>query len=507
MHRMLARFGLPHLRTRTVRFFVNDEPVGLYDLLEAPDQDYVFQRSFPDFDPTNYGLYKVKTLSLGCGSYDEGALEKTKARINATDTPPYVFDRGEHRPVVPVLQNWEGCASEFAKSITSEFDDVILAYVRVGEDCGKVLVDEGLIDRDLGVETLDATVQVFINQHLANNTCDADCTNSNLTEDVDIDNFLRNFAVMAAILNSDSPLGNGNNYYLAYVNGKWAIVQYDHNNILGSTSAELCNAEKCLATLPKWSIVRPTCRDLETSQMAGPLLTNETLHAKYIDYVQEFVDSVMTNKTFVNQMVNHLEAIQTEVPKDSWNDFAAIFDLELVQDEGQWFQSFFGVPYIPFLPTFQARTLELQKQLDALDAGAFPRDLQDIRPNEVCVDWEAEGSRETPCPDNCAYEGCYRPEFAVSDFCDEDTGLCFHGVLDSKCEGIDNEKGYDGIEGFEGSDQSAFCWLDPTLGPLRLAQCPEYTGDSSADNSSFLQHQKLHLLVAALPFVMTCMVF
>jgi hypothetical protein len=111
MHRMLARFGLPHLRTWTVQFFVNDERVGLYDPLEAPDHDCVFQRSFPDFDPTNYGLYKVKTLSLGCGSYDEGALKETKARINETDTPPYVFDRGEHRPVVPVLQNWEGCAS------------------------------------------------------------------------------------------------------------------------------------------------------------------------------------------------------------------------------------------------------------------------------------------------------------------------------------------------------------------------------------------------------------
>mmetsp|Transcript_28471 Transcript_28471/g.51590 ORF Transcript_28471/g.51590 Transcript_28471/m.51590 type:complete len:101 (-) Transcript_28471:72-374(-) len=98
------------------------------------------------------------------------------------------------------------CQCEFAKSITSECDDVILAYVRAGEDCGKVLVDEGLtINRDLGVEMLDATMQVFINQHLANNTCDANCTNSNLTEDVDIDNFLRNFAVMAAILNSDSP--------------------------------------------------------------------------------------------------------------------------------------------------------------------------------------------------------------------------------------------------------------------------------------------------------------
>ena len=50
-HRMLARFGLPHLRTRMVRLLMNDEVYGLYTLMEAPDQDYVFHRSFPDYDP------------------------------------------------------------------------------------------------------------------------------------------------------------------------------------------------------------------------------------------------------------------------------------------------------------------------------------------------------------------------------------------------------------------------------------------------------------------------
>lgn len=57
-HRMLARFGLPHLRTRTVRFIVNDQVYGLYQLMEAPDQDYVFHRSFPDFVPGT--LQRVK---------------------------------------------------------------------------------------------------------------------------------------------------------------------------------------------------------------------------------------------------------------------------------------------------------------------------------------------------------------------------------------------------------------------------------------------------------------
>ena len=102
-HRMLARFGLPHLRARKVRFFINGERRGFYTLLEAPDQDYVFARSFPTFDPSSYALYKVQTLSLGCGAYTDTQLETARQRINETTTPPYSFERGEHRPITPVL--------------------------------------------------------------------------------------------------------------------------------------------------------------------------------------------------------------------------------------------------------------------------------------------------------------------------------------------------------------------------------------------------------------------
>ncbi len=61
MHRMLARFSLPYLRTRTVLFKLNNEVRGVYTLMEAPDQDYVFHRSYPGFNWLNHGLWKVKT--------------------------------------------------------------------------------------------------------------------------------------------------------------------------------------------------------------------------------------------------------------------------------------------------------------------------------------------------------------------------------------------------------------------------------------------------------------
>ena len=71
---MLTRFNLTRLRTRTVSFFLNGDFVSIYTLIEAPDQDYVFQQRFLYFNPEMYGLYKVKTLSMICGDNSFGVI-------------------------------------------------------------------------------------------------------------------------------------------------------------------------------------------------------------------------------------------------------------------------------------------------------------------------------------------------------------------------------------------------------------------------------------------------
>ena len=475
MHRMLARFDLPHLRTRTVRFFLNGDFVGLYTLIEAPDQDYVFQRSFPDFNPEMYGLYKVKTLSMICG---DSALAKALGAMGGDDeevTPPYAFEKGDHRPKMPVLgkYDFEECAINFMMEIGRQFSETNAAYLQSddGEKCGKFLVDHDLIGRKLGVQAVDKSMEVFINRNLADNKCDDKCSNSNLADDVDITNFLRNIAVMAALLHQDSPLGNGNNYYLAHTGAdtklSWAIFQYDHNGILGSSSAQLCSGQCLLDNLLKWSIVRPTCSSFETNQMAGPLLSDDALHARYIDYIREFVDNVMTDKVFLDQIHNHLEALQDDITKDSWGMFAQSFSLELAQDD-QWLHMFANLPYIPFLPAVRARATEIKKQLQALDAGSFPRDLDDILHDETCVVWEAEGP---PCPDMCKYEGCHGPEFQLV-ACDTISGECYHGLNDFMCVGVDDRESYEGMEKFEGSDQPPFC-SSATFRPMKMEQCRE----------------------------------
>lgn len=46
MHRLNGRFGLPFLRTRPARLYINDKYIGFYTVMEAPDHGYVMQVSY-----------------------------------------------------------------------------------------------------------------------------------------------------------------------------------------------------------------------------------------------------------------------------------------------------------------------------------------------------------------------------------------------------------------------------------------------------------------------------
>ena len=108
-----------------------------------------------------------------------------------------------------------------------ETEGVYAAYNNYNRSCGEMLVGEGLVDRDLGNKEYDNIMIDFIHSHLANFQCeDEACSNSNLEEDVDVDQWLKNIAVYSVTMGQDSLLGNGNNYYLADTgdgNG-WKIV-------------------------------------------------------------------------------------------------------------------------------------------------------------------------------------------------------------------------------------------------------------------------------------------
>jgi len=46
-----------------------------------------------------------------------------------------------------------------------------------------------------------------------------------------------------------------------------------------------------------------------------------------------------------------------------------------------------------------------------------------------------------------------------------------------------NLASYDGMEGFEGSEQPPFCWNVEGVGPMKMAECPPFVGDDSSNDS------------------------
>ena len=68
-----------------------------------------------------YGLYKVKTLSLICGDYYRNSQMAMMGGYEEV-TPPYIFDRVEHRPKMPVVGNYsfEECHENFMMDIIGQ---------------------------------------------------------------------------------------------------------------------------------------------------------------------------------------------------------------------------------------------------------------------------------------------------------------------------------------------------------------------------------------------------
>lgn len=493
-HRMLARFGLPHARARKAQLYINGELMGFYTLIEAPDQPYVFARNYPDYNPQNFALYKVKSYTLGCGAYTEEEYRNAtiraeelerQAEVNDGKYPPYAFERGEHQPAVEVhgLFGVDDCQSDFLTHLYRTWVDVVVLYDKHGQDCGEMLVEEGIVDLDLGTRDYDNQMKDFLNEHFRyDERCDAQCANKDIAAGMDVDHVLKTLAFYAALVVSDSPLISGNNFYLAQTGdgAGWKIQAYDFN----VAGVVFCENDLCNARAPHWSILRPTCESLEEQQLIGPLLSDPDFQKQYLDYAREFVDTVLTNSSLLAEMEAHVNAIAPYMRGDFWSVFGAHVDKELSPDAANWRDE---DDRFPLLPTMKARAEDLKAQFAAIDAGTFPRGPHlgvegDNEPWEVCPDWRATEANRTACEMDCMYEGCHRPDYTVPSFCDEVTGKCSHGNLDERCHGLYDFERYDGMKDTE-DGRPTFCRFAAGV-PVKAAECPAPGALTSASGSS-----------------------
>jgi hypothetical protein len=125
---------------------------------------------------------------------------------------------------------------------------------------------------------------------------------------------LQNLAVYAVTVNMDSPLGNGNNFFMASPReGRfWGILQYDHNGV--GANGGLCSAG-CEARSADWSIAEPTCRSFHNNSIFGPLLKNVAYYKRYLDHVAEF-NKIFADPALISEMLYLSKAMKESLMKE-----------------------------------------------------------------------------------------------------------------------------------------------------------------------------------------------
>ena len=178
-------------------------------------------------------------------------------------------------------------------------------------------------------------------------------------------------------------MGNGNNYYLANAGdgSGWKIVAYDHN-----WAGSNCAYSECNPQLIYWSILHPTCRAWTGSNpLVGPFLNdNPDLQARYVEYIRQFVDEVMDNQEFIEEIMRHAETIRVDVADDPWSYGGRYFDDELSPDAASW-RTGGGPGRFPLLPMYKARVESIREQLVAIENGRLSDAVYD--PRGYCLDW------------------------------------------------------------------------------------------------------------------------
>jgi len=377
-HFMLRRFGLPYLRSRPVRLYMNGEYVGFYTLMEAPAQGYVMQRSFGVFQPQDTALYKIKTQVAQCPVTDPVAI----ASKSEEPPNPYYFDRGNHREGVPpnegesVEERIYTCLGYFREEIMKEGADLVQGILHFNNSCGTALVSLGRVDRDYGpMSTVDAMIN-FADSVMFNKTL------SDIKPFIDADQWIKNFAAYAVTLNQDSVINNVNNWYLGTVdNGaSWRIVQYDHNSIATRGGMELCGPG-CSNRMIYHPILRPSCKSVEDHIILGRVLNDEKSWETYLKYVEEFVgvveSSIADLRAYGHDIKMYLvdDALAADQTVESYEESELGLDY-----------SDYNTASNPLLKILSARLVEIKAQLDSIRNGTMPREGK-YGENEKCPDW------------------------------------------------------------------------------------------------------------------------
>lgn len=149
---------------------------------------------------------------------------------------------------------------------------------------------------------------------------------------LDVDNALRFLAVQTMLVNLDSYLGRGLNYYLYEVDGRFSLIPWDMNESFGTYKCGLQTED-----MIDFLIDEPTCGPVAERPLVDRLLGHEPYRERYHDYLYELLEGPFSIEVMAGQIDALARMIRPYVKQDDLKFHTTEeFEKNLSEDVGRF---------------------------------------------------------------------------------------------------------------------------------------------------------------------------
>jgi spore coat protein CotH len=183
----------------------------------------------------------------------------------------------------------------------------------------------------------------------------------NLANVLNVDQALRYLAVNTILVNLDSYLGTGHNFYLYEDNGIFALLPWDTNEAFGNFTCG-CDREGVL----NFRIDEPTCGSMPQKALAQAVINDPDLTATYHSLLSEFIGGLFSASSMESRITTAADVIRPFVELDT-TKFYSMAQFEAGLDQGSTSTSSsggMGASAIGLMAFVTARSGSVQSQLD-----------------------------------------------------------------------------------------------------------------------------------------------
>ena len=275
------RMGLPSPRTAFVDLWVNDTHMGLYTEVEQVDVTFLARH----FSDTSGNLYKPEPQA-GYLAWTQEDLQEQREKLGFTEP--------DDTQIMQQINMGGANLAEIIQVMQEESQEEDADKEEQTADAGQKNIRANLPQREtrdytdqMGLKTNEAFpdhTALFNFLEILNNEPD-ETFPEKIEEVLDVDSALRFIAVAGTIGNFDSFIGNGHNYYLYEVDGKFTIIPWDLNGSFGAFNHGMTRED-----IVDLYIDQPTSGPITNYPVVDRLLSHPPYLEKYHQYLKELVE-------------------------------------------------------------------------------------------------------------------------------------------------------------------------------------------------------------------------